>query len=191
MKTKTFIIGFNKCGTTTLKKFFSDNGVRSVHWKRGDLALSIQKNIAIFSNPLSGYMSYEVYSDMEYINQKEYPAIEAYKYYEVLYSWYPDAKFILNTRSVEGWIKSRLKHGNGDYLKWYKHHYALNSSEEVERKWRIDFFKHHYKVLKFFNDKPDSLVVFDIEKDDPEKLCKFFHGVYDLDPDLYGHHNRS
>jgi len=42
---KVFQIGFSKCGTTTLARFFSVNGVATVHHDFGYLAKTMQKNI--------------------------------------------------------------------------------------------------------------------------------------------------
>ncbi len=177
-KIKVFAIGFNKCGTSSLNYFFNKNGLRSLHYNRGRLASDILKNIRNFENPISGYEKYRCFLDMECINSYSKPLIEAYKYFEDLYAWNPDAKFILNTRDVQRWVDSRSRHSNGMYLKWYKYHYGLTSDEEVKEYWRIDFYQHHANVLRFFRDKPGRLLIYNIEKDSPEKISDFLSDVH-------------
>ena len=41
---KIFQIGFNKCATVSLHKFFESNGLKSIHWDKGRLAKTIYKN---------------------------------------------------------------------------------------------------------------------------------------------------
>ena len=191
MHKKVFIIGFNKTGTSSLHRFFSHNGYKSAHWKKGDLAITIRKNISQFRNPLSNYPRHHVYSDMECVDHPEYPLIEAYKDFPSLFKWYPNAYFILNTRNVDNWLESRAKHGNGIYLDWYKYHYGIQSKDEIIRLWRMDYYHHHYRVLDFFNNKPNSLLVFDIDNHSPEKISSFLDEDFSLDLSLYKIHNKT
>lgn len=188
---KLFVIGFNKTATTTIAKFFNANGVKALHWKVGDkiVAEDIETNIHSFKNPLSGYSEYSVFTDLESTVLNEYPLIEAYKYYEVFHRWYPKGRFILNTRNINSWIESRLKHGG--YLERYKHHYATDKKEDVVYKWKLDYYKHHYMVLDFFKDKRSLLLDFDIDRDGGHEIKKFLCDWWDLDPSLYGHDNKT
>ena len=36
-----FLIGFNKCGTTSFHNYFKANGISSVHWRSNTLALAL------------------------------------------------------------------------------------------------------------------------------------------------------
>lgn len=178
---KVFVIGFNKCGTSSLNYFFNKNGMRSLHYNKGRLAIDILTNIRGFKNPVSGYEKFTCFLDMECIDSSVYPLVEAYKYYDELYRWNPSAKFILNTRNVERWITSRSKHSNGRYLDRYKYHYGFRTDEQVKDAWRIDFYQHHANVLKFFKDKPGKLLVYDIEQDSPVKISEFLSGFSSFD----------
>ena len=108
---KIFQIGFNKCGTKTLHHYFSRNGVRSVHWDYGRLAQRMFANLASGSKLLAGYEQFDVFTDMEYLNESG-TYLEAYKLYRHLADQYPHSVFILNTRNREAWIRSRLGHGH-------------------------------------------------------------------------------
>ena len=39
---RLFQIGFNRCGTKSLARFFEANGLCAAHWERGTLAASIE-----------------------------------------------------------------------------------------------------------------------------------------------------
>ena len=84
---------------------------------------------------------------------------------------YPESKFILNIRDIEKWIKSRNDHGNYTKNLCKK----LNVTKEVlNQKWREDYYNHKKSVITYFSDKPDKLLIFDIEKDSVQKLNDFF-----------------
>ena len=94
--TKFFQIGFHRCGTTSIHKFFEANGIPSVHFDRGRLATTMFDNLAQGRYILSGYESYSAFSDMELLTLDRY--LEAYKLYRPIMVQVPDAKFILNVR---------------------------------------------------------------------------------------------
>ena len=43
-KIRVFQIGFNKCGTRSLFKFFKKNGIESIHYDKGNIAISMFNN---------------------------------------------------------------------------------------------------------------------------------------------------
>lgn len=189
MQKKVFVIGFNKTGTTSLTNFFKKNNISACHWKGGNLAINIVKNIRSLNDPLSGYEEYTVFTDMEYVSHGDHPLVEGYKYFKDIYAWHPDAKFILNTRDVEKWIASREKHGN--YIERYRRHYGVGTLEEVRNLWRIDFYSHHAEVIRFFHDKPGKLLIFNIEKDSNEKLVEFLGDDYSIKNFDIPHSNKT
>lgn len=175
---KVFVIGFNKCGTSSLNYFFNKNGLKSLHYDGGNLAVNIERNVRQFKNPIEGYEKYRCFLDMECVNSREFPLVEAYKFYREIYRWNPGSKFILNTRDVDKWVRSRASHSNGRYLDWYKYHYGINNSERIKEIWKIDFYQHHANVLRFFQDKPNELLVYNIEKDSPERISDFLSDIH-------------
>jgi hypothetical protein len=44
-KKRIFLIGFNRCATTSFHRFFNANGLKSVHWDSGRLAQRFYANI--------------------------------------------------------------------------------------------------------------------------------------------------
>jgi hypothetical protein len=191
---KIFQIGFHKCGTTTLAKFFSRNGIASIQNAHGDLALYIynnyQNNQPLMLHPLRNYTAY---FDMYYINSN--PQIDVgMDFFKELDKQYPGSKFILNTRDKQAWLKSRSHIkvlGKHPYLEYSA---MLNkiTPEEMLAKWSQDWDNHHHAVLEYFKDRPDDLLVFNVETDPPEKLQEFFARYnLNLDPKFYIHENKT
>ena len=42
---KIFLIGFNKCGTTSFHNYFKANQISSIHWRANTLALALKSNL--------------------------------------------------------------------------------------------------------------------------------------------------
>lgn len=166
---KVFLVGFNKCGTTSFHSLFQDSGYASVHWDGGLLAQRIQENYKAGRALLSGYEQFTVFSDMEYLSSSIW--IAAYlTYYKMLDVQYPESRFILNTRNIEAWILSRCRHGS---LVARFQKLQLCSESEVLDGWRKTWHSHHHDVTQYFAGRPDKLLVFDIDSDSLDKLKAF------------------
>eukprot|EP01084_Bolivina_argentea_P013241 24818_1 len=108
-KRKIFVIGLNKCGTSTLQALFECMKYNSWHWMyhRTMIAENIYK--AFYENKsLLYYMNdIEAISEMNCAQCKNinqcYPQIEFYK---LLHKQYPNSFFILNNRNIKNHIKS-------------------------------------------------------------------------------------
>ena len=61
---RIFVIGFNKCGTTSFHDYFRANDIRSVHWRGNTLALALHDNLAAGRPPLLGMEDWTAYMDM-------------------------------------------------------------------------------------------------------------------------------
>jgi len=186
---KIFQIGFNKCGTMTIHRYFCANGVRSLHWDKGRLAQRMFANLANGDKLLTGYEDFEAFSDCEYLDYSG-TFLEGYKLFPYLAEQYPDAVFILNTRDREAWIKSRLTHGQGSYAKRYKtHHHIISddhiiSDEQLAKVWRSEWERHHRRVMDFFAGRTNRFFVCCIETDLPHILNKQLP-EFRLDTTLY------
>ena len=186
---RVFVIGFNKCGTRTLHWYFKSNGYKSVHWDHGKLALAIFRNLSDSAPLLTGYEDYTIFSDMENIVRDTF-AFEAYKLYPYFSAQYPDSVFILNTRNVDKWIKSRFEHGNGSYAKKWREIVHAADDEELIARWRQDWDRHHENVERFFALNPHRFLKFDIDTDGAEKLNAALP-EYRLDPAHYATRGRT
>ncbi len=180
---KIFQIGFNKCGTTTLHNFFKKNGLISLHWERGKLANNIKKNYDNKLPLLSGYERYNCFTDMENVKIGLYIPL---LYYKELHKQYPDGIFILNTRNVDDWIKSRLNHPN--YLVDCMNYTSLNKNEVVEL-WRNDWFRHIKDVKEYFKDN-NRFICFDIIHEQ-DKFLDFISKYVKVYHKELGHYNKT
>ena len=137
---KIFVIGFNKTGTTSFNGLFKNLGINSTH--------TIIPVLNIIDK-------YDAFTDGDHRNFSEY------------YKKYPDSLFILNTRPIKKWLESRYKHG--------KHHNFENCwcwpvSNEKTDKWITQRETHHKNIVDFFKDKPNKLLIVNIEKNGWENV---------------------
>jgi hypothetical protein len=133
---KIFVIGFNKTGTSSLDFLFKNLGINSTH----DCC-----NIPV----LNIIDKYDSFTDGDHFNFQEY------------YKKYPDSLFILNTRTIKNWLISRYKHA--------EHHnftdcWCWPVSEEKTNEWITSRETHHNNILQFFKNKPNKLLIINIEK---------------------------
>ena len=130
---KIFVIGCNKTATGTLHSLFLRNGLTSLHHPRWNW----QKG------------QFQCYSDGGQL--QDLPAI---------YARYPNAIYILNTRSLEGWLSSRFKMG----IAQPAHKWAWPMTREQIVKWITLRRTHHEKVLRFFRTHPGRLIIVNIDR---------------------------
>lgn len=192
---KIFQIGFSKCGTVTLAVFFRNNGVRAVHHDYGKLALSMYQNY-LNGKPIIDpiYQDYIVYTDMEnmFINPNINIGMLMFK---ELDKQYPGSKFILNIRDKKAWLKSRslqpLNIHDQTTILELNAKLQNTSKDQILTQWSYEWDKHHQAVIEYFKDRPNDLIVFNIEQDPPEKLTAFLKEYLVLDPTLYRQRNKT
>jgi hypothetical protein len=185
---RIFQIGFNRCGTSSLHVFFRKNGIPAVHWDQGRIALAFRNRMAAAEDPVADYPHILAFTDMMWIGEQV--LIEAYKHFDYLHRFHPQARFILNTRDRENWIRSRQRH-----IFPMEPRYAavlgLGSAEQVWDYWRREWEDHHRYVRAYF-EGTDRLLVFDIEKDEPAKLVEFLKPDFGtLNAAHWGWHHRT
>ncbi|MGM0577805.1 MAG: sulfotransferase [Myxococcota bacterium] len=210
---RIFQIGFNRCGTVSLKRFFEAHGMRAAHWESGQLAAGIEL-ARLEGRPLLHYVpGFDVYTDMEKINlgpsvgslfarrwlrklrrhidpSEGPPPIYAFKYYEAFDRQYPGSRFVLNTRNVDDWVASRLRFNEGRYRSCRHGDRVHATEEELGECWAEEWREHHDAVRDYFRDRPGDLLVFDIDRHGPERFVEFFDDL-DLDASVWGRSNAS
>lgn len=192
-KDKIFIIGFNRCGTRTLHYFFKENGLPSIHWDNDNLVKTIERNLNAGTKPLAHgcTVNHKVNSDCYYEKAQVFSDItyhplnkDAKDYYKVLDRYYPNSKFILNIRNVDDWIASRKKHSNGKIVEQLCQFHSC-SPIELENLWRNMWRETLDEIKKYFSDRPEDLLIFDINSDKVESITEFFKEQLILDPKHY------
>ena len=202
-KPKIFLIGFNKCGTTSFHDFFKANNISSVHWRANTLAITLKKNLAKNQCPLQDIDAWTAYTDMICIpgspwgksNSDDCELIEGCRYFKALHYAYPDALFILNTRDPFHWIRSRLKHDNGKFAAAYQNalkHEGINDLRELRERWLQDWYNHHSQVINYFSEKQSkNFLLFHISETPAEKLTNFLRPHFKIPQCSFPHHHRS
>lgn len=159
---KVFCVGFNKTGTTTLHRLFSDQlGLRSAHNPRWtDWS---------FVRDSANLDRYDVFTDGECPSLRDLDAL------------YPDAKFILNTRPLAHWVLSRHKavERSKAAVRWALTKYVplglvariinrwvLDNGPRAMARWIAIRNTYHAHVLRYFEDRPEKLLVVNIEDED-------------------------
>ena len=121
-------------GTTSFDDLFKNLGINSIHD-----TIPVMEIID----------KYDAFTDGEHPNFSEY------------FEKYPDSLFILNTRPMKNWLISRYKHAE---------HHEFNDcwcwpvSEEKTNGWITTRETHHKNILNFFKNKPNKLLLINIEQ---------------------------
>ncbi len=105
---KVFVLGPNKCGTTSIHKFFEGNGLKSVHWEDGTLVRSMLSNKSAGLPILTGWTEYQCFSDLIHLNDEIY--ISPLAVADAIMREHPDDLYVFNIRDFEAWKRSREKH---------------------------------------------------------------------------------
>lgn len=184
---RVFQIGFSRCGTTSLYRLFRESGVPSIHWDRGQIAINFAKRKEAGEDPFLDYPEIRFFSDMG--NPMTGKLIEPYKDFRYIYRFYPDAYFILNTRTVQSWLLSRCNHAR--LVEWHQQALGISTLEELLLHWSLDWSQHMKDVKAFFADKPGQLLVFNIERDDPKNIVDFVYPEFALDARHYARSNEG
>ena len=188
---KIFVLGFNKCGTRSFAEVFERSGIGCVHWDSNRLARYIAKDINEYGiiNLDKYYPGSNSYCDIisSPISANDpIDIVEGIEFFEQIYSSYPDAYFILNTRHVEDWILSRLRHERGRFKSFYKlfltNKFGVPCDDnKLSLYWYKIWHKYHYLIIDFFESKNDAnFLVYDISKSQFSDLVEFLSPSYSL-----------
>ena len=204
MKTpKIFLIGFNKCGTTSFHDFFKTNNISSVHWRANTLAMAIEDNSSSGKKLLDGIDKWTAYTDMLCIpgspwnksNSDHRGIIEGCRYFKKLHRDYSNALFILNTRDPIQWIRSRLKHDDGKFAVAYQRALAsegINSRKKLKMRWLQDWYEHHADVIKYFSkESSDQFLLYHISETPDKKLTRFLQPYFKINNSHFPHNHKS
>jgi len=182
---RIFVVGFPKCGTTSLHGSFLNHGITSIHWSdylNQSLMFLVAYKIEEAKKegvPLLTHLdNYKAFSQMD-------ACIYDYCYWPqlldvpTLNEQYPNSRFIFNDRDIEKWIRS-VSH-------WVAHDQNLRErlikfdipglpkGKGKEDKELEDWYLwHKNNMIDYFKNR-DNFIVFNIENDDPKKLGEFLN----------------
>ena len=192
---KIFILGFNRCGTRSISAALKNIGIGCVHWDQNRLALAISKDVTqgqkidldVHYPQCNAFMDIINVPGHGQVNQTAW--IEGSCFAAELINCYPNAYFILNTRPVNDWIKSRLKHKKGDFIEQYRQAKFQQfsqylSDEQIVHDWRCQWHECHGEILRLFSTTPSlKSLVFDITTTPYSSLKTFLSPDYSLEGD--------
>jgi len=112
---------------------------------------------------------------------------------------YPGSKFILTSRDLDSWIMSlrkhveryRSKHRSERSNYWRLKTWGTTTFEEFDEETRRETYSDHVKkVMDYFKDRPEDLLVIDICGGEGwQKLCSFLHK--DIPEQAFPHENKA
>ena len=191
-KPKIFVIGFNRCGTTSLHVLFKRNRIPSLHYhvRERDVTLPhlLSTNLSL-GQPLLGKINrWTAYSDMGSVTR--FSIFEGARLFRQFHAEHPDAYFILNTRPLDKWIQSRLGHLKGQYARNFAACAGVDEAK-LPKIWRKQRDAHHADVRSYFAGNESRFLEFDIEADDPAQIRDFLSPDHPIDIAHWGKRNET
>lgn len=160
IKEKVFVIGFQKTGTTSLEHALKYLGYRVYG---GD------KNIMKFTELecLNNYIK-ETLVNWDAVQDMPWPM-----FYKELYDLYPNAKFILTIRDQKKWIRSVVTYFASIRIPLHQKIYGVPCAEGHEHRYLEIYTENNEKIIKFFSDKPNFLIMEMGKNFNYKTLCNF------------------
>jgi hypothetical protein len=142
MFNKVFCIGFNKTGTSSMHRLFTELGLVSFHGYYSHIPVT---------DPL--YAAYQCFSDGD---QHDFGLLDR---------TFPGSRFILTTRRLGDWLASRIRHvelrrsfgATGPMREEYE-----ADPRAAVRSWIERRLSYHRRVADYFASRPGTLLVVDI-----------------------------
>jgi hypothetical protein len=168
-----FLIGFNKTATRSFHDFFEKNGFPAVHWDKNRLVQRMLENRNEGNRLLLGYEDYRVFSDLTYITDDAY--FEANALFDQLHRDYPSAFFILNNRSTDSWIRSRLSQNRGIFANRHLAIRGLSSYQELANAWSAEKAAHEERVRAYFAGHKRFIEIHIEDPEVPDQLARLMN----------------
>ena len=182
MRPKIFVIGFNRTGTTSLHELFLRSGIKAVHYRtlpdKRIVPIYLSANQALCRPLLTGIDDFEAYSDLG-MHARRF-IFEGGRLFKELHAEQRDAYFLLNTRPVEGWLRSREAHGNGRMVRNAMEVLGCKRREVFDI-WRGQFNAHCAEARAYFAESGGRFLEFDITAGDPVGIRDFLSPDYEID----------
>lgn len=139
---KVFCVGFNKTGTSSMHRLFTELGLRSFHGYYSHIPVT---------DPL--YREYQCFSDGD---QHDFALLDR---------TFPGSRFIITTRRLDDWLISRIRHvemrrslgATGPMRQEYE-----ADPRRAVRTWIHRRLDYHQRAASYFAARPDTLLVIDV-----------------------------
>jgi hypothetical protein len=192
-------VGFNKCGTRSLAQLFARAGHPVVHhklrsrwpsrlWKPRRIGRLMRRNVEAGRPVFLGAEDYIFYGDL--IDSSAQGSFDGNTLYQQILADYPDTILLLNWRDREDWIRSRLRHGHGEFAARERRLRGLAGRQELADDWRREWDQHLAAVRAFMASRPQQLIEFQLDHDAIDDLVQRL-SAYGLRPEHFGDIGRS
>ena len=172
---RVFAIGFDGCGGDKIASYFAAAGHGVVSGQDAPVALDILRCRATGQRPLTAWPKAQVFVDLYAYHQAALPMLDGFRAFGFLKDRFPDAVFLLNTRSPDGWLRDRTS--IEDVFSRSVH----ATREELAAKWLQDWEDHHTAVSQFFKDDP-GFIELDMEGTWQQRLYGDLGDLFGLAP---------
>ena len=157
---KVFGIGFQKTGTSSLRRALKMLGYRVAgpNWINDP---DIQETV--YEKAFGIIDRFDAFQD------NPWPIL-----YKELAERYPTSKFILTIRPVDEWILSAVKHFGSNVTPMRTWIYGIGNPVGNEERYQDRYTRHNNEVMAYFRDQPERLLIMNItEGDGWDLLCPF------------------
>lgn len=174
---RVVLVGFNQCGTRSFTRLFVQAGHKAIHrkmrepWRlRHNAALMMRNDLAAGRKVFTGLEGYTLYTDLVYQTGRE--SFEGFRHFREILRDYPDTILVLNLRDREDWIRSRMRHGHGEFATRVMRQRGIDSLEALAEQWRRDWDAYVADVRRFMAARPEQLVEFNLDTDPVNRLVQ-------------------
>lgn len=183
---KVIFLGQQKCGTTSFHHYMKEvHGYKSIHNTLEvlkyiqDPKLPFDKLNQAQEIPTDG-KAYDIQtlitpdamnrldhlvSKTDAVSDSPFPYL--YKHFDVTH---PDAKFVLSVRDPEKWYSSMSRFFGNRHSVVRRFVYGYSSPLGHKKRYIKVFKKHIKRCLRYFKDKPQKLLVIDLDEEDQETI---------------------
>ena len=156
------------CGDARLVRLFRRNGHRAAMCEKGGLATEILLAEAEDRTPFEDRSNVRLFAGLWRNDPFWRPPLEAWRSVDFLARKLPDARFILTTRGLDGWLLDRLTRDRGAAARSHAYHRGIPESDLPEL-WEADWLAHMAAVDAVFGDD-ERLIRVDLETETPHDL---------------------
>lgn len=153
-KQKVFCVGFQKTGTTSLRDALRQMGYKVASVYAGDLPIEEMRRVYL-------PMGLELAKQFDAVQDMPWPLI-----FRELDAAFPGSKFILTERDPDRWYRSITGHFGAGISARQQLTYGDDYGTPVgnEAHYREVYLAHNAAVRAYFADRPDDLLIMDLEK---------------------------
>ena len=161
---KVFCLGFQKTATTSVDWVLQDMGYQvSKAYKQPDIEFVQKLKMGDLSEIKQVSKLFDAFQDIPWFN-----------FYKEFDRWYPGSKFILTTRETNSWWNSFLHYFQTENYPLFEFIYGAGNPIGKEQLLKERYESHNRKVVEYFKDRPNDLLVLDVSEDQAlEKITSF------------------